>query len=155
MEQLPYYNSFFQTAQLPAVELAQALAEVTPAQYNRVFFGCSGSDANDTIVRLARYYWKLHGQEQRQTIISRHNAYHGSTLAGASLGGMKSMHAQGGLPIPASSTSNNPIISRMKAVCPRRILAARRRAHWRIKSTRSAPTGSRRSSANRFRAPAA
>ena len=108
MEQLPYYNSFFQTAQLPAVELAQALAEVTPAQYNRVFFGCSGSDANDTIVRLARYYWKLHGQEQRQTIISRHNAYHGSTMAGASLGGMKSMHAQGGLPIPGIEHIEQP-----------------------------------------------
>ena len=99
MEQLPYYNSFFRTAQLPAVELAQALAEVTPAQYKRVFFGCTGSDANDTIVRLVRYYWKLCGQAQRQIIISRHNAYHGSTMAGASLGGMASMHAQGGLPI--------------------------------------------------------
>lgn len=99
MAQLPYYNSFFQTAQLPAVELAEALAEVTPAHYNRVFFGCTGSDANDTIVRLARYYWKLRGQEQRRIIISRHNAYHGSTMAGASLGGMKAMHAQGGLPI--------------------------------------------------------
>ena len=108
MEQLPYYNSFFQTAQLPAVELAQALAEVTPAQYNRVFFGCSGSDANDTIVRLARYYWQLRGQEQRQTIISRHNAYHGSTMAGASLGGMKSMHAQGGLPIPGIEHIEQP-----------------------------------------------
>ena len=99
MKKLPYYNSFFQTAQLPAVELAEALAEVTPKQYNRAFFGCSGSDANDTIVRLARYYWKLQGQEQRQIIISRHNAYHGSTMAGASLGGMAAMHAQGGLPI--------------------------------------------------------
>ncbi len=99
MRQLPYYNSFFHTAQLPAVELAEALAQVTPAQYNRAFFGCSGSDANDTIVRLARYYWKLRGQENRQIIISRHNAYHGSTMAGASLGGMAAMHAQGGLPI--------------------------------------------------------
>ncbi len=99
MLRLPYYNSFFQTAQLPAVELAEALAEVTPGQYNRVFFGCSGSDANDTIVRLARYYWQLQGQAQRRVIISRHNAYHGSTMAGASLGGMAAMHAQGGLPI--------------------------------------------------------
>ncbi len=99
MRRLPYYNSFFRTAQLPAVELAEALAEVTPPQYKRAFFGCSGSDANDTIVRLVRYYWKLLGQEQRQVVISRHNAYHGSTMAGASLGGMAAMHAQGGLPI--------------------------------------------------------
>ena len=100
MEQLPYYNSFFQTAQLPAIELAEMLAEVTPAQFNRTFFGCSGSDGNDTVVRLVRYFWQLQGQENRNIIISRHNAYHGSTLAGASLGGMQAMHAQGGMPIP-------------------------------------------------------
>ena len=108
MKQLPYYNSFFQTAQLPAVELAEALAEVTPQQYKRAFFGCSGSDANDTIVRLVRYYWKLRGQAQRRTIISRHNAYHGSTMAGASLGGMAAMHAQGGLPIPGIAHIEQP-----------------------------------------------
>ncbi len=100
MEQLPYYNSFFHTAQLPAVELAEVLAEVTPPQYSRVFFGCSGSDGNDTVVRLVRYYWQLQGQPGRSIIISRENAYHGSSMAGASLGGMQSMHAIGGLPIP-------------------------------------------------------
>lgn len=100
LRQLPYYNSFFQTAQLPAVALAEILAEVTPAQYNLAFFGCTGSDANDTIIRLARLYWQLQDQPDRQVIISRHNAYHGSTIAGASLGGMAFMHAQGGLPIP-------------------------------------------------------
>jgi len=100
MEQLPYYNSFFQTAQLPAVELSEMLAKVTPPQFNRAFFGCSGSDGNDTVVRLVRYYWQIQGQENRNIIISRRNAYHGSTLAGASLGGMQAMHAQGGLPIP-------------------------------------------------------
>ena len=100
MEQLPYYNSFFQTAQLPAIELAELLAEVTPSQFNRVFFGCSGSDGNDTVVRLTRYFWQLNDQPQRNIIISRKNAYHGSTIAGASLGGMQAMHAIGGMPIP-------------------------------------------------------
>lgn len=108
MAQLPYYNSFFQTAQLPAVDLAETLAEITPPQYQRAFFGCTGSDANDTIVRLARLYWQLQGQPQRQTIISRQNAYHGSTMAGASLGGMASMHAQGGLPIPGIAHIEQP-----------------------------------------------
>ena len=100
MEQLPYYNSFFQTAQLPAVELAEMLAEVTPEGFNRSFFGCSGSDGNDTVIRLVRHYWHARGKENKKVIISRHNAYHGSTMAGASLGGMKAMHAVGGLPIP-------------------------------------------------------
>lgn len=100
MLELPYYNSFFQTAQQPAIELAALLSEVTPEPYHRAFFGCSGSDGNDTIVRLARYYWQLQGKPQRQVIISRKNAYHGSTMAGASLGGMAPMHAIGGLPLP-------------------------------------------------------
>jgi len=100
MEQLPYYNSFFQSAHVPAIELAEILAEVTPPQFKRVFFGCSGSDGNDTVVRLVRYYWQLNEQPQRSVIISRKNAYHGSTMAGASLGGMQAMHAIGGMPIP-------------------------------------------------------
>ncbi len=108
MKRLPYYNSFFKTAQLPAVELAAVLAEITPPHYRRAFFGCSGSDANDTIVRLTRYYWQLCGQPQRQVIISRKNSYHGSTIAAASLGGMSTMHAQGGLPIPAISHIEQP-----------------------------------------------
>ncbi|MBE0549394.1 MAG: aspartate aminotransferase family protein [Rubrivivax sp.] len=100
MQELPFYNAFFQTATPPAIELAELLAEVTPPQFQHVFFSGSGSEGNDTVVRMVRRYWDLLGQPQRQVIISRHNAYHGSTMAGASLGGMAGMHAQGGLPIP-------------------------------------------------------
>jgi putrescine aminotransferase len=100
MRELPFYNAFFQTATPPAIELAEKLAEVAPPQFRHVFFAGSGSEGNDTIVRMVRRYWDLMGQPQRQVIISRVNAYHGSTMAGASLGGMSGMHAQGGLPIP-------------------------------------------------------
>ena len=100
MLKLPYYNSFFQCANPPAIELAAKLAEVAPPQFKRSFFSSSGSESNDTLVRLVRRYWELRGQPQRRVIISRWNGYHGSTMAGASLGGMKAMHAQGGLPIP-------------------------------------------------------
>ncbi len=100
MGQLPFYNAFFQTATPPAIELAELLAEVTPPQFQHVFFSGSGSEGNDTVVRMVRRYWDILGQPQRQVIISRNNAYHGSTMAGASLGGMSGMHAQGGLPIP-------------------------------------------------------
>ena len=100
MRELPFYNAFFQTATQPAIALAELLAEVTPPQFEHVFFTNSGSEGNDTVVRMVRRYWDLLGQPQRQVIISRHNAYHGSTMAGASLGGMSGMHAQGGLPIP-------------------------------------------------------
>ncbi|HEY1149467.1 MAG TPA: aspartate aminotransferase family protein [Pseudoduganella sp.] len=100
METLPFYNSFFNTTNLPAVTLAAKLAEIAPPGFRHVFFTGSGSEANDTNVRMVRRYWDVMGQPQRDVIISRHNAYHGSTMAGASLGGMQDMHAQGGLPIP-------------------------------------------------------
>jgi putrescine aminotransferase len=100
LETLPFYNAFFQTATPPAIELAELLAELTPPGFSRVFFGGSGSEGNDTVVRMVRRYWDLKGQPGRDVIISRINAYHGSTMAGASLGGMSGMHAQGGLPIP-------------------------------------------------------
>jgi putrescine aminotransferase len=100
LETLPFYNAFFQTATPPAIDLAELLAEVSPPQFQHVFFSGSGSEGNDTVVRMVRRYWDLLGQPQRQVIVSRKNAYHGSTMAGASLGGMAGMHAQGGLPIP-------------------------------------------------------
>jgi putrescine aminotransferase len=100
LETLPFYNAFFQTATPPAIALAEALAQVAPPGFEHVFFANSGSEGNDTIVRMVRRYWDLMGQPQRQVLISRRNAYHGSTMAGASLGGMADMHAQGGLPIP-------------------------------------------------------
>jgi putrescine aminotransferase len=98
--ELPFYNSFFNTTNVPALQLASALAAVAPDGFEHVFFAGSGSEGNDTVVRLVRRFWDLQGQPQRKVIISRRNAYHGSTIAAASLGGMAGMHAQGGLPIP-------------------------------------------------------
>ncbi len=100
MKELPYYNNFFQCAHPPSIELAAMLKDVSQPQFNRVFFTGSGSESNDTIVRMVRTYWDLMEQPERHTIISRQNAYHGSTVAAASLGGMAFMHKQSGLPIP-------------------------------------------------------
>jgi len=100
IEKLPYYNTFFQTAHPPVIELSGLLADVTPDGLNRAFFTNSGSESIDTVVRMVRYYWSLVGQPTKQIIISRNNAYHGSTMAGASLCGMSHIHSQGGLPIP-------------------------------------------------------
>jgi putrescine---pyruvate transaminase len=104
MMTLPFYNSFFQTTNVPAVQLATRLASLAPKvgerSFEHVFFSSSGSESNDSNVRMVRRYWDLLGQPQRKVIISRHNAYHGSTMAGASLSGMSGMHAQGDLPIP-------------------------------------------------------
>ena len=100
MKELAFYNAFFQTATPPAIELAELLSQVSPPQFQHVFYSSSGSEGNDTIVRMVRRYWDILGQPDRQVIIGRKNGYHGSTMAGASLGGMSYMHAQGGLPIP-------------------------------------------------------
>lgn len=100
MSELSYYNTFFKTTHPPVIELSEMIAELAPEHMNMVFYGGSGSDANDTILRMVRVYWDLMGKPDKKVIISRHNAYHGSTVAGASLGGMGGMHAQGDLPIP-------------------------------------------------------
>ncbi len=100
MQELPFYNTFFMTAHPPVLELAKTIAEIAPPGMNHVFFTGSGSEGNDTMLRLVRHYWALKGQPNKKVIISRVNGYHGSTVAGASLGGMKFMHEQGDLPIP-------------------------------------------------------
>jgi len=112
MMTLPYYNSFFQTTNVPATKLAAKLASLAPTvgdrSFNHVFYSSSGSESNDTNVRMVRRYWDLLGQPQRKTIIGRVNGYHGSTMAGASLGGMSGMHAQGDLPIPNITHIDQP-----------------------------------------------
>ena len=100
MRELPYYNLFFMTAHPPVLELSKAIAEIAPEGMNHVFFTGSGSEGNDTMLRMVRHYWAIKGQPNKKTIISRKNGYHGSTVAGASLGGMTYMHEQGDLPIP-------------------------------------------------------
>lgn len=92
MLQLPYYNTFFKTTHPPVVELSRKLAELAPENINQVFFGSSGSESNDTAIRLVRHYWVLKGEPKRRIIISRRNAYHGSTIAAGSMGGMTHVH---------------------------------------------------------------
>lgn len=100
MRELPFYNTFFKTVTPPAVLLAQKISSLTGDRLPHIFFNSSGSEANDTVFRMVRHYWKTKGEPDRTVFISRHNAYHGSTVAGVSLGGMTYMHEQGNLPIP-------------------------------------------------------
>ncbi len=96
MDQLSYYNTFFQTSHVPAIALAAKIAELAPEGMNHVFFAGSGSEANDTNIRLVRRYWDVKGQPEKRVIIARTNGYHGSTIGGGSLGGMSGIHAHGG-----------------------------------------------------------
>ncbi|MCB1340463.1 MAG: aspartate aminotransferase family protein, partial [Pseudooceanicola sp.] len=100
IRELTYYNTFFQTTHVPAIALAAKLAELAPGDLNHVFFAGSGSEANDTNLRMVRTYWAQKGQPDKKIVIARRNGYHGSTMGGGSLGGMAPIHSQGGLPIP-------------------------------------------------------
>ena len=108
MKELPYYNTFFKTTHVPVIALSAKLAELAPGNLNHVFYAGSGSEANDTNLRLVRHYWSAKGKPSKTIFISRKNAYHGSTVAGASLGGMVPMHQQGSLPIPDIHHINQP-----------------------------------------------
>ncbi|MDR5653633.1 aspartate aminotransferase family protein [Ruixingdingia sedimenti] len=108
MRELCYYNTFFQTTHVPAIALAAKIAELAPGDLNHVFYAGSGSEANDTNIRLVRHYWAARGKPDKTVIIGRRNGYHGSTMGGASLGGMSAMHRQGGLPIPGIAHIGQP-----------------------------------------------
>ena len=94
LERLPFYNNFFKCSNQPAAELAARLCQVTPERFQHVFFTNSGSEANDTQIKFVHRYFDLLDQPEKKLIISRHNAYHGSTIGASSLGGMSAMHKQ-------------------------------------------------------------
>ena len=100
MKELPFYNTFFKTAHAPSIELATKVASILPEGFNHVTFANSGSEANDTQLRMVHHYWQCAGRPDKRFVIARDNAYHGSTVAGAGLGGMGPMHKQGGKLIP-------------------------------------------------------
>ena len=108
MLELNYYNTFFMTSHVPAIALAKEIAALAPGDLNHVFFAGSGSEANDTNIRMVRTYWDIKGKPEKSHIISRKNAYHGSSIGSGSLGGMSYMHAQGGMPIPGIHHINQP-----------------------------------------------
>ena len=94
MQKLPYYNSFFKTSNEAVARLSAKLASISPENLNHVIYANSGSEANDTIIRLVRHYWSLRGQPNKRVIIGREYGYHGSTIMAASMGGMIAMHEQ-------------------------------------------------------------
>ena len=98
MRELGYYHLYRHRSNEPVIELAEKLLEIAPVPMARVIFQCSGSEGNDTAIKLAWYYWNAHGQPQRTKIIARQMAYHGNTCAAVSLSGKPDMHAGFNLP---------------------------------------------------------
>ncbi|WP_256576118.1 MULTISPECIES: aminotransferase [unclassified Pseudomonas] len=96
--QLPYYHTFSHKTNAPAAALAAKLAELAPGDLNHVFFTNSGSEANDSVVKLIWYVNNARGKPARKKFISRQQAYHGTTVASASLTGIPSIHRDFDLP---------------------------------------------------------
>ena len=100
MQQLPYYCSFFNTTNEPAIRLAERLAKLAPARLNHTVFSGSGSEANETALKIIRGWNKLRGRPGKNKILSRSFSYHGVTLATASLTGLPSVNTPFDLPLP-------------------------------------------------------
>jgi 4-aminobutyrate--pyruvate transaminase len=100
LEMLPYYHSFGSKSHGPAIELAERILDLLPESMSKVLFNNSGSEANDTAIKLVWYYNNALGRPQKKKIISRIKAYHGVTIASASLTGLPNNHRDFDLPIP-------------------------------------------------------
>jgi 4-aminobutyrate--pyruvate transaminase len=108
MAKLPYYHSFAQKTATPVVDLAEKVVQITPPQLTKVFFANSGSEANDTAVKMVWYYNNALGRPQKKKIISRVKGYHGVTIAAASLTGLPYAQVDFDVPIPNVIHTNAP-----------------------------------------------
>jgi 4-aminobutyrate--pyruvate transaminase len=100
MKEIGYYHIYRHSSHGPAIELAERLLEMAPEPMSKVLFQCSGSEANDTAVKLVWYYWNAVGKPNKKKIIARLQSYHGSTCAAVSLTGKPDMHADFNMPFP-------------------------------------------------------
>jgi 4-aminobutyrate--pyruvate transaminase len=100
LRKLAYYQNFAHKATDPAISLAERLLKLAPVPMSKVMYQTSGSEANDTAVKLAWYYWNSRGQRERRKIIGRINGYHGTGIASASITGLPHLHKEWNLPLP-------------------------------------------------------
>ncbi len=100
MRKLPYYHSFAQKVPDIVVELAERLLKMMPVPMSRAFFCNSGSEANDTVVKMVWYYHNAIGRPRKKKIISRAKGYHGVTVAATSLMGLPLYQQDFDLPLP-------------------------------------------------------
>jgi 4-aminobutyrate--pyruvate transaminase len=108
LKKLPFTHIFSGRSHDPAIELAEKLKEIAPVPISKVFYGASGSDANDTQVKLVWYMNNALGRPKKKKIISRLKAYHGVTVASASLTGLPANHTDFDLPLPGILHTSSP-----------------------------------------------
>lgn len=98
-KKLAYYHAYAATSNEPAIRLSEKILEMAPAEMSKIFFGLSGSDANETLIKIVWYYNNVLGRKDKKTIISRHRGYHGGTIMSGSLTGLPVFHTAFDLPI--------------------------------------------------------
>jgi len=108
LEKLPYYHTFAHKAHLPGIDLAERLIQLAPVPMSKVFFCSSGSEANDTVIKLVWYYNNARGRHAKKKFISRIKGYHGVTVASASLTGTPVNHPGFDLPLAGFKHTSNP-----------------------------------------------
>ncbi|MBT3533617.1 MAG: aminotransferase class III-fold pyridoxal phosphate-dependent enzyme [Rhodospirillaceae bacterium] len=108
MRKLGYYHTYRHTANESSIDLAEKLIQLAPVPMSKVLFQCSGSEANDTAVKLAWYYQAAMGRPEKIKIIGRERGYHGSTIAAVSVSGKPDMHADFPLPLPMMRHTEYP-----------------------------------------------
>ncbi|GHD54722.1 aspartate aminotransferase family protein [Thalassobaculum fulvum] len=108
LEKLPYYHTFAHKAHLPGIDLAEKLIQLAPVPMSKVFFCSSGSEANDTVIKLVWYYNNARGRHAKKKFISRIKGYHGVTVASASLTGTPVNHPGFDLPLAGFKHTSNP-----------------------------------------------
>jgi L-2,4-diaminobutyrate transaminase len=97
---LPYFHAFWSASNEPAIRLASRLIDIAPGKMGKVLFGTSGSDANETQIKISWYYNNVLGRPRKKKIIARERSYHGTTIATGSLTGLGGVHTNFDLPIP-------------------------------------------------------
>ena len=108
MLKLGYYHTYRHTSNESSIDLAEKLIQLAPVPMSKVLFQCSGSEANDTAVKLAWYYQAAMGRPEKNKIIGRERGYHGSTIAAVSVSGKPDMHADFALPLPMMRHTEYP-----------------------------------------------
>src|SRR5690554_6930522 len=100
LAKLPFYHTFSHKSHTPSVELAEKLVQLTEGRMRTAFFTNSGSEANDTVIKMVWYYNNALGRSEKKKIIARQRGYHGVTVASASLTGLAPNHRGFDLPLP-------------------------------------------------------
>ena len=108
LDKLPYYHLFAGRSYEPAIELAEKIKDLAPVPISKVIYQSSGSEANDTQVKLAWYYNNARGKPEKKKIISRKKGYHGVTIVAASLTGLPTNHNQFDLPVDRILHTSTP-----------------------------------------------